>query len=44
MIESISKITKDQIIQQFNHLFFENPRRVNIKYYSKNHLDQKDKI
>lgn len=41
-IEAYRKVTYQDIIEMFNTLFFENPRRFNLKVYSAKHITNEE--
>eukprot|EP00347_Sterkiella_histriomuscorum_P004511 403360183 len=43
-IEALGKVTRDQVVDYFNNLFFNNPKRLNIKMYSQKHFEEKENI
>ena len=43
-IAALEKITKEDVINLFNVLFFDNPKRINVKFYSHAHWEMKDDI
>jgi hypothetical protein len=42
MIEAFKQISTDQVNQKFKSLFLQNPKRLNIKLHSEEHLPNKE--
>ncbi|CDW84143.1 insulin-degrading enzyme [Stylonychia lemnae] len=43
-IEALRQVQKQDVIEYFNELFFNNPKRLNLKFYSHGHFDNKDEL
>ena len=44
LIQAYEKVNLEQVVMLFHDLFFENPRRLNVKIYSHKHHSEQEKI